>query len=218
MNTKTIVFDMDGVIFDSEKIVIECWRALNEKYGFDNFDIVYQKCIGVNVNKSREIFKSAYGQDFPYDDYRAETSKMFREKSNNGLLPIKPGVLELLSYLKENKWKIGLASSTREEVVRAELQIAGLIDFFDSIVCGDQVTNSKPDPEIYLKACESLNSNPSDTYAVEDAYNGVRSASSAGMITIMVPDLLPPNEEMEKLSSFIFDDLNKVLDYFKCNG
>lgn len=212
---KAVIFDMDGVIFDSEKIVIECWQALNEKHGFKDFDIVYQKCIGVNVNKSREIFKEAYGQDFPYDDYRAETSKMFREKSDNGLLPIKKGTIELLTFLKENGYLIGLASSTREAVVRKELEIAGLLNFFDSIVCGDQVANSKPDPEIYLKACESLNLNPAETYAIEDAYNGVRSASSAGMITIMVPDLLPPNDEMISKAAYIFDDLLKVRDYFK---
>lgn len=212
---KAVIFDMDGVIFDSEKIVIECWKKVNELHDYNDLHITYEKCIGTNVNKAREIFKSVYGNDFPYDDYRAETSKMFRETCDNGLLPIKKGAESLLSYLKNNNYIIGLASSTRAEVVHKELKIAGLYDYFDSITCGDQVKNSKPDPEIYLTACKSLNLNPAETYAIEDAYNGIRSAYNAGLITIMVPDIIAPDEEMKSLAAFIFNDLTLVEEYFK---
>lgn len=210
---KAVIFDMDGVIFDSETIVMDCWRELSKRYGFSDFEQVYEKCIGVNTNKSREIFKAAYGQDFPYDFYRGESSKLFREKSDNGLLPIKKGAVSLLEFLKNNNYLIGLASSTREEVVHKELKAASLFQYFDSITCGDQVKNSKPDPEIYLKACDSLNLNPAETYAIEDSFNGIISAYSAGMITIMVPDLIMPDDSIKNKTSYIFNDLDEVKDY-----
>lgn len=212
---KAVIFDMDGVIFDSETIVMDCWRILSERYNFPDFETVYEKCIGVNTDKSREIFKNAYGQDFPYDFYRGESSKLFREKSDNGLLPIKKGTVELLEFLKANDYLIGLASSTREEVVHKELKAASLFHYFDSITCGDQVKNSKPDPEIYLKACNSLNINPATTYAIEDSHNGIISAHKAGMITIMVPDLIKPDETIKAMASYIFPDLTKVKNFLE---
>lgn len=212
--SKAVIFDMDGVIFDSEKIVMECWRQLSNQYGFPDFEKVYEKCIGVTRDKSREIFKSHYGNDFQYDFYREESSRLFREKSDNGLLPIKKGAVSLLKYLKENNYIVGLASSTREEIVHKELKAASLFSYFDSIICGDKVSKSKPDPEIYLTACEKLMLKPSDTYAIEDSYNGIRSAYSAGMITIMVPDLLLPDEELKPLISYLFNDLDEVRSFF----
>ena len=126
---------------------------------------------------------------------------------------MKPGITELLSFLKESGKKIALASSTRKSIVVAELSDAGIIDYFDVIVCGDMVERSKPEPDIYLKACECLHIMPQEAYAIEDSYNGIRSAVRGGLRAIMVPDLAEPTEEMKQLSEVILDSLMDVREY-----
>jgi len=101
------------------------------------------------------------------------------------------------------------------EVVEAELRDAGLIDYFEELVGGDAVKISKPDPEIYLIACDIMKVNPADAFAIEDSYNGIRSAYAAGMRPIMVPDMIPADDEMKKLSEVVCADLPKVIEYFK---
>lgn len=193
---KAVIFDMDGVIFDSETLCLSTWKQVAKEYGIENIETVFRKCIGTNANDTKAIMLSAYGESFEYDTFRKKASAIFHQTEEAGGLTVKPGVKELLTYLKENHYKIGLASSTREEVVRSQLTHAGFIDYFDLIVGGDAVVHSKPDPEIYLMACERLGVNPADTYVIEDSYNGIRSAYAAGMKPIMVPDLIAPDKEM----------------------
>ena len=138
---------------------------------------------------------------------------MYHERYDGGRLPLKPGIRELLEYLKENDYKIGLASSTREAVVSQQLIDAGLRPYFDNLTCGDMLKKSKPEPDIYLMACEKLEVLPEEAIAIEDSFNGIRSAYRAGMFPIMVPDLLQPDDEMRELSGKIFEDLFKVKDW-----
>ena len=122
---------------------------------------------------------------------------------------------EIEQYLKENEIPVGLASSTRLAVVEEELRQAGLYDYFQVVVGGDQLKRSKPEPDIYLMTCEIMGAVPECAYAVEDSHNGIRAAYSAGMMPIMVPDLLPATEEMYAKSAAVFDDLLQVMQYFK---
>lgn len=211
--SKAVVFDMDGVIFDSEALVMEIWKDMGEKYHIADVETTMYKCIGVNAVETKQIFMDTYGEDFPYEDYIKEVSQIFHERADHGELPVKPGVEELLSYLKEEGYIIGLASSTREASVRQELTDAGLISYFQELTCGDMLKASKPKPDIYLMACEKLGVAPADAIAIEDSYNGIRSAYSAGMRPIMVPDLIGPNEEMQEKSEQIFENLMQVKDW-----
>lgn len=197
---KAIIFDMDGVIFDSENLVWQEWLALSKKYGLEHIWEVYQKCIGVTEEITRKLFLEQYGPDCPYEKYKAEVSSQFHRKYDNGKLPLKEGVRELLIYLREQGYRIGLASSTREAVVRAEISDAGLLPFFDHLTCGDMLKKSKPEPDIYLMACRNLGILPEEAVALEDSYNGIRAAYRAGMRPVMIPDLLLPDEEMKTLS------------------
>ena len=210
---EAVIFDMDGVIFDSERCVLECWKELASKYGIEEMEKNFLACTGTTAVKTREIMMNAYGSEFPYDDFAKEASKSFHDKYDNGKLPIKPGVFELLDYLKAKGKKIALATSTRKQTVLHQLEHAGLIDYFDEIITGDMVEKSKPDPEIYLLACEKVGTKLSDAYAIEDSYNGIRSAHAGGLKAIMIPDLLPANAEMEKLSDAILVDLKEVIAY-----
>lgn len=212
---KAVVFDMDGVIFDSERLVIETWKVVAEKYGIKNIAQACLACTGLNKEATAVKMREIYGADFPYEDYKKEASALFHERYDDGRLPMKQGVVELLTFLKEQGKKVALASSTRSETVKQELGDAGIIGFFDEIVCGDMVARSKPAPDIFLKACECLGVNPSEAYGIEDSYNGIRSAHAAGLRPIMVPDLCPPTAEMEELTEAILASLLEVKEYLK---
>lgn len=210
MKYKAVIFDMDGVIFDSERLVLEGWQEIAAKYGIEGIEEVLPRCLGVNAQATREIFREYYGQEFPYDEYKKEASALFHSRYGNGRLPLKPGVRELLSYLKEEGCLVGLASSTRQGIVEQEIRDAGLMPYFDNLVCGDMLKRSKPEPDIYLKACENLDVEPRMAVAVEDSYNGIRSAKRAGMVPVMVPDMVQPDEEMRSLAHKICKDLFEV--------
>lgn len=213
MNYEAVVFDMDGVIFDSERAVMNCWLELAQKYDIKDIEKPYFACVGTTMTRTREIMLETYGEDFPYDEYAKESSLMYHEKYDGGKLPMKPGVMELLSYLKEKGKKIALASSTRRETVTNQLRWAGIIDYFDVIICGDMVARSKPAPDIFLKTCQELGVSPENTYAIEDSYNGIRAAHAGQLRPIMVPDLLEANDEMRGMAECVCDNLNEVIDY-----
>ena len=213
--TKAVVFDMDGVLFDTERLCQDSWIEVANRRGLPDMEIIFPKCIGRNANDSRQIVLEAYGADFDYEVFRREASDWFWKYLEENGLPVKEGVRELLSWLKEQGWRIGLASSTRRSSVISHLEQAGIKDFFEEIITGDMVEHSKPLPDIYLLACRKLMVDPAETYAIEDSPNGIRSAYRAGMKPIMVPDLLSPDGEMEQLSTCIFPGLLDVLDYFR---
>lgn len=215
MNFKAVVFDMDGVVFDSEKKVVECWQEVAKKHNIPDIEDACRDCLGLNSSATRTYMLERYGADFPYDKYKKEMSGIFHERYDDGKLPLKGGVKEILSWLCDNKIKVALATSTRKAIVTAELRAAGIYDYFDKIVCGDMVERSKPAPDIFLKACHELDIMPEYAYAIEDSYNGVRSANSAGLKVIMVPDLAPATEEMIGLTEKVMRDLKEVLDFFQ---
>ncbi|MGN0313211.1 MAG: HAD family hydrolase [Fusicatenibacter sp.] len=209
-----VVFDMDGVIFDTERLCLHCWKTLAEQFGVNDVEPMFLKCVGTNVNKTREIVLEAQGEDFPFEEYRVRSSELFHKIEQEEGIPLKTGVKELLSWLKSKEIPVGLASSTRKAAVEKELKDAGLFPYFDVIVGGDMAAKSKPDPEIYLRACREMKMEPKELYAVEDSYNGIRSAYAAGMHPIMVPDLLMPDEEMRQKAEHIFQNLLEVKEYF----
>lgn len=211
----SVVFDMDGTIFDTERLVLDCWEQVGERHGIPGIREVFIRCIGTNNARTQEIVYEHYGKDFPYEKFSGESSVLFHEIADTEGIPVKPGAAELLKYLSENKVPLGLASSTRLAVVTQELQAAGLYDYFQVVVGGDLLKNSKPAPDIYLMTCGRMGVLPENTYAIEDSYNGIRSAHSAGMRPIMVPDLLPATEEMRDLSVAVFADLFEVKAYFE---
>lgn len=208
-----VVFDMDGVIFDSERATLNCWLELTDKYGIENIEEPFLACTGTNMVRTREIMLEAYGPDFPYDEYAKEASRLYHEKYDGGRLPMKSGVKELLNFLKKENKQIALASSTRRQTVMNQLRDAGILEFFDAVICGDMIERSKPAPDIFLKACEELTIEPQKAYAIEDSYNGIRAAYAGKLMPIMVPDLLPANDEMEQMAEVILKNLFEVINY-----
>lgn len=214
-NYDAVVFDMDGVIFDSERAFRDCWVSFSQKYNIKNIDKVYLKCTGVTLPKVKEILMEEYGEDFPYDAYMNDTYALFHEKYDGGKLPMKEGVFELLSFLKDNGKKIALASSTFTDMVIDELRDAGILHFFDKVIGGDMVKRSKPEPDIFLKACEELGVKPENAYAIEDSFNGIRAAFAGSLRPIMVPDLLEADDEMKSKAEAVLNSLLDVIEYLK---
>ena len=211
MQYQAVVFDMDGVIFDTERLVIEFWKEVAKKHNIPNIEHTCIQCLGTNRVHTREIFLENYGADFPFDPYRAEVTELFNTHYKGVPLPTKPGIRELLSYLQEQDIKVGLASSTAQHLVRDEIGTAGLLPYFQTLVCGDMVEHSKPAPDIFLKACEILNADPTKSIAIEDSFNGIRSAHCAGMTPIMVPDQVQPTDEIRTLAFHVMPSLLDVL-------
>lgn len=206
---EAVVFDMDGVIFDTERLVLEGWAETGKKHGIEGTDAVCRQCLGTTYEVSRQIFLDHYGEDFPYETYKEEMRAYFYRAIEKEV-PLKPGIREILEYLKKEGFRIGLASSTRREAVLSELDQVGLTGYFDVVIGGDLLKRSKPEPDIYLMACRELGVEPVQAYAIEDSYNGIRSAHAAGMHPIMVPDLMPPTEEMREKSVVICDNLQEA--------
>lgn len=210
---KAVVFDMDGVIFDSERRVLECWQQVAANHGFEGIEGVFYNCLGLNRAKTKLVMLKHYGEDFPYEEFRQEASVLFHSRYDGGRLPMKPGVVEMLTALKEHGMKVALATSTRSQTVLPDLRDAGILPYFDAVVCGDMVENGKPAPDIFLKACELVGVAPEEAFGIEDSFNGIRSATSAGLRTIMVPDMKEPDEEMRGLAEVVLPSLVEARQY-----
>lgn len=216
--SKTIVFDMDGVLFDTERLCMEGWSRVASVHGIRGMEEVAGRCIGLNSNDTRDLVLEAFEEEyparsFPYDRFREQVSDWFWNEIKKNGLPLKPGVKKLLPYLFQSGYKIGLASSSGYDSVVSHLKEASIIDYFSVIVTGDMVEHSKPQPDIYLLACRKLGEEPDSVFAIEDSPNGIRSAAAAGMKPIMVPDLIEPDDEMKKLSYLICRNLTEVMQF-----
>ena len=205
-----ILFDMDGVIFDSERLYIDCCVRIAGQLGMKNIVETCHRCIGVTPDITRAILLETYRDEALVNSFQEQTVSLFRENYRAGRLEMKPGVTSLLRFLQARGCRTAIASSTRTDIVEAELRDAGIRDFFLAVVGGDQVRRSKPNPDIFLKAAEILGEDAKDCLVIEDSYNGIRAAKAAGMTAIMVPDQLEPDDEMRRLADQILPSLFEV--------
>ena len=210
---KALIFDMDGVILDSETISDITWKKAAEEKGLVTDTEILNACRGTNKNDTMTILKKYFGQDFDSEAFLERTSELFHEIEEKDGIPLMPYAKEILEYLKP-RYRLALATSTRGPTVERQLRTAGVIDFFETRTTGEMVEHSKPNPEIYLMACKSIGIKPEECVAIEDSLNGIRSAHAAGLHPIMVIDKVQPTEEIKKMCEHIFEtleDLKKVL-------
>ena len=208
---KAAIFDMDGLILDSERTVLNCWEKIGEKYGFEDIVTYGISVIGKNKKATIDEFERVYGE--PGDRYEKELREIYNGLADKGLVPLKPHTLELLASMKRAGMKLAIASSSTREEVTSQMEVLGALPYFDTCVCGDQVTKSKPDPEIFLLACDALGVKPEDAIGLEDSFNGVRACKASGLYTIMVPDIIQPDDEMKGLADVILPSLKEVQDF-----
>lgn len=211
MTVKAVIFDMDGVLFDTEKLCMDSWIAVAGEQGIPDMENFFPSCIGRNLTDTKALFRDFYGDVYDYEKFRKQASVWFHNYIEQKGLPVKKGVRELLDFLQRGGYDIGLASSTSRPSVEGHLVRAGIREYFQSLTTGDMVEHSKPCPDIYLMACKSVGVDPARAIAIEDSPNGIRAAYSAGMIPVMVPDLIEPDQEMREKSVLICRDLVEVM-------
>ena len=212
---KGIIFDMDGVLVDTERISFKFWEKSFEKYGYKYSMDTHLSLIGRNNNSIRNILGETFGTEFPLDEicnYKSES--MIKYLLEEGT-PLKIGVFELLDFLRKSNYKIAVATSTYKERAIQRLESVGIKEKFDDMVCGDEIEYSKPNPEIFLKAAEKLGLKPEECIVIEDSPAGVEAGYKGGMTVINVPDMKTPDEEMKKYSSLICNNLLDVKEYLE---
>jgi HAD superfamily hydrolase (TIGR01509 family) len=210
-----IVFDMDGLLLDSEKIALETFTAACREHHFEPDLKIYFRCVGTTAVKTREILLEGYGPDFPFEKVYALWGQKFHQETWDKPIPLKPGAVSLLQYLEILHLPKALVTSTRQEVAVRELAHTRLLPFFEFVIGGDNIRNGKPHPEIYLTACTRLHADPSLCLALEDSNNGVLSAYRAGLQVIQVTDLLEPSPEVRALGHRIVKSLTEVEDLLR---
>lgn len=214
-NVDGIIFDMDGVLIDSERISFRCFQEAFKEYDYKMDEKFYLKLIGRNVNGIKVIMEEKYGTDFPFDTIYKKKANLAGEITDRNGVIIKPGVHELLDYLNEENYKIAVATSTRRERALQLLEEAKIKDKVNYIICGDQVENSKPNPEIFLKAAKGLNVNPEKCIVIEDSDAGITAAHAANMIGIHVPDMKSLDDDTKELAFKVCDNLICVKNYLE---
>lgn len=212
VSIRGLVFDMDGLLLDSEKLVKRAWDYAGSLLGYEKFGNHIYNTVGFNLQRRTEYFKENVGEDFPMDWFTDTTRKKYHEIAEQEGVDVKPGAEELLKYARAKGYRIGLATSSRRIHAERSLEKAGLLQYFDGKVFGDTVQEGKPAPEIYLKACRSIGVEPEEAAALEDAPSGILSASWAGMKVIVIPDLVEPPVEMMERVWHRFDSLRKVIE------
>jgi HAD superfamily hydrolase (TIGR01509 family) len=207
---RAVVFDMDGLLLDTENIALKAFQEACREQGLDPDLTVYKKCIGTTYACTREILQTGYGPQFPYDSISKNWNQKFTNQVENFEIPKKAGVVILLNYLENSGIKRVVVTSTRQPTALKMLKHAGILGYFEFVIGGDQIVNGKPHPEIYLAACQRLVEKPADCLALEDSENGVRSALAAGLTVIQIPDLVPPSDEVKTFGHLILPSLTAV--------
>lgn len=204
-----IVFDMDGLLFDTERLYEEAALAAAVELGFVMDSTFHRSTIGSSWPVIRDMLLDRYGPTFAADELKARARRIFNELVDTHL-PLKPGVLELLDLLDELGLPRAIATTSSRPTVRHHLEAHDLVDRFHQIVAHGDYVRHKPAPDPFLKAAEQLGVAPELCLALEDSHHGVRAASAAGMMTVMIPDLVPPTEEIRGLCLHIVLDLHDV--------
>ncbi len=186
---KLVIFDMDGLMFDTGRLAYRVYTKTAKEFNFELNPNVYYHLTGHNEAGFREALKDLYGEDLPTDIWRDFMTKTKKEiiYSERRVFK-KKGLLELLTFLKENNYLIALASGSKRDIISFYLEIEEIPDVFDTIVAGDEITNGKPHPDIFLKACEKLAIEPCDALVLEDSLAGIESSTRAGIPSVLVED------------------------------
>ena len=223
MKIKLVIFDMDGLMFDTEPIGAKCFKDAAREFGYIVDDEFQMGLIGMNVHDYVVKVKAKFGDDYPVFEVRALAKKMRMEYFYKHGLPIKPGLKELIGYLKEKGIRIAIASSSSIDLINEYLDLAKMVDIFDFFIGGDSVVHGKPDPELFLRALEHFNVSNNEALVLEDSTNGILASHKAKIPVICVPDLVVNGPEILALtyktlpSLFeVKDEIERILGENKC--
>ena len=195
MKVELVIFDMDGLMFDTEKVAKRAWKEAGDKFQYKFEGEIFDRFLGRNIVAVRNEIIETYGEECPVDEIIKEVKYLENKIVDDEGLVVKEGLYDLLEHLKGINVKLAVATSSKRERATKLLTLAKIENEFDYIICGDEVTKSQPDPELFLKVAEKLNCKPENCIVMEDSRQEIQAAKSAGMNPIMVPDLLDADEE-----------------------
>ena len=210
-----VIFDMDGLMLDSEKLLERFWREAADFYGFKMSHEQALSLRSLSHELSEKRLKGYFGEDFDYNAARQKRIELMNNFISENGVEKKKGLDELLEFLRKNHIKTAVATATDFQRTKLYLTGAGVFEYFDKFICGDMVKKSKPAPDIYLAAAKALDENPHNCIAIEDSPNGIKSAYTAGCKAVMVPDLSSPDEETKKMLFALCENLAEVIDILR---
>lgn len=208
---KAMIFDMDGVLFDTERVLKDCWIKTAKEMNFSIGEEELRQMRGASAAFCNTLFQKWYEGKVDYKKARARRSQYLEEYIDLHSIPEKKGLKELLNYLKQQNIPFAIATSTERKRASKYWEMAKITDLISASVCGDEVTNSKPDPEIFLTAAKKLHVPIQDCMVVEDSINGLKAARSSGAFSCMVPDLTPYSEDLKPICDFVCEDLTSCI-------
>lgn len=212
---QAVVFDMDGLMLDTERLFRRAYQQAAMENGYHLPDELYARMIGHRADSSQRILREGLGEAAPCDEIIEGARRHYYQLIERGGIPLRPGLLELLDYLEEESLPRAVATSTHYELACIKLKAVGLLSRFSGVVSGDQVPHGKPAPDIYLEAAKLLGVDPTHTLALEDSPAGLTSAHRAGMVAFLIPDLMEPDESITSIADGIFPGLLEVKSYLQ---
>lgn len=210
---KAVIFDMDGLMIDTENVTYECYVKILKKRHLSMSKEFYTTLLGKPMPVSSKLIYEEYGEDFPNDEISKEVHSMMDQKFAEEGVPLKDGLIELLDYLKLHRYKTMIATSSNRERVNALLKQNGILDYFDDVICGDEVEHGKPAPDVFINACHKLKINPQEALVLEDSEAGIQAAYSANISVICIPDMKYPDNEYQQKTTCILNSLKDVIHY-----
>ena len=208
------IFDMDGLIFDTERLFMTTKDGVMKEYGYTQQKDDYIHTLGTCGQQLLDILHRLYGDDYPAEEISRKCRTLVTEKIRRDGPPVKPGIPELLAWFAANNIPCCVASSTKHDIVAEYLRLAKLDQYFAFIIGGDQVQRSKPNPDIFLAACQRANIKPEHSLVLEDSENGILAASNAKIPVVCIPDLKVPSEEIAAKTAAIVSSATDVISLF----
>ncbi|MFK7994587.1 MAG: HAD family hydrolase [Granulosicoccus sp.] len=212
MKISAVIFDMDGLLIDSERLALRAFQQICDRYEMGDQFALYLQLLGTNQTTTQLILQRELDPRIEWQTFLQQWDEQYHALTENGV-PLMQGVINLLDYLDARSIPLAVATSTNTQKALIKLEQSGIVHRFKTVTGGDQVNNGKPAPDIYLHAAQSLSVLPDQCIALEDSANGTRAAVSAGMHTIQVPDLAPPDEALLALGHQVMDSLDEVIAY-----
>ena len=212
---KAVIFDMDGLMIDSERVTFECYQEILKGMNLTMDEEFYKTLLGKPLKGIYQRFYDVYGNDFPIEDVIKDVHALMAQRFETEGVPVKTGLKSLLEYLKINNYKTIVATSSNRDRVDTILAQAQITDYFDDSICGDEVTKGKPNPEVFLKSCQKLGVSADEAIVLEDSEAGIQASYDAGIKVICIPDMKYPEKQYEEKTFKIFKDLNDVTNYLK---
>lgn len=208
LSVSAVIFDMDGLMLDTEIIYQRAWTWAGRSLGYDYDDAFYlHSCVGRTVETCEAALTARFGENFPLEAFRQLWQQLWRQEVEQQGIPLKPGLLDLLAFLDQRSIPFAVATSSDADYTTFTLAAARVQDRFACIVTGDEIQHSKPAPDIYLEAARRLNVHPAGCVALEDSDAGVRAAAAAGMRVLLIPDLKQPSEAGRLAATHVLDSL-----------